>query len=253
MIMKYLVTLLLVSFCLTASSDAQSASSASGHKIKIILIGDSTMTDSAGWGLGFKQFLDPNRAELINASHGGRSSMSYLKEGWWTNALAMKGDYYLFQFGHNNEPGKPGRSTDMATFIANMKQYVDDTRAIGATPILVTPLSRRQWDKGSTNKINSSLVPYAEEDRKIAAEKNVPLVELHDLSRALCESLGKQKCWELFSPTKTVDGTNTYDNTHLKGPGHVLFARLVVEELRKKVPSLAPALLTDPISPDPQP
>ena len=232
---------------------ALAAETTNGAPIKIVLIGDSTMTDSAGWGLGFKQFLVPGKAELINASRGGRSSMSYMKEGRWTNALALKGDYYLIQFGHNNEPGKPGRSTDMATFVANMKQYVDDTRAIGATPILVTPLVRRQWEKGSTNVIKSSLAPYAGEVRKIAAEKHVPLVDLHDRAKELCESLGKQKCLERFSPIKTVDGTNTYDNTHLRGPGHVMFARLVVDALRQAVPALAPVLLAEPLNADPEP
>ncbi len=221
------------------------------RKIKIILIGDSTMTDSAGWGLGFKQFLDPDKVELVNASRGGRSSMSFMKEGRWTNALALKGDYYLIQFGHNNEPGKPGRSTDMPTFVSDMNQYVDNARAIGAKPILVTPLVRRQWDKANLGKIKSSLVPYAEEVRKIAVEKNVPLVELHDRAKELCESLGKEKCYE-FSPTKIVEGTNGFDGTHLKGAGHVMFARLVVDELRKNVPELAPVLRAEPLNENPE-
>ncbi len=220
--------------------------------VKIILIGDSTMTDSAGWGLGFKQFVN-DRAEVVNLSRGGRSSMSFMKEGRWTNALAMKGDYYLIQFGHNNEPGKPGRSTDMPTFIANMKQYVDDAKAIGAKPILLTPLVRRQWDKDDPSKIKSSLAPYAVEVRKIAAEENVPLVELHDLSKALCESLGREKCYE-FSPTKVVDGTNTvYDGTHLKPNGSVMMARLIVGELKTKVPELAPVFRDEPLSTNPVP
>jgi pectinesterase len=252
--MRYLIAVILAASFLVRlpSKAAEDALAANGHKIKIVLIGDSTMTDSAGWGLGFKQFLDPNKVELINASRGGRSSMSFMKEGLWTNALALKADYYLIQFGHNNEPGKPGRSTDMPTFVSNMTQYVDEALAIGAKPILVTPMSRRQWAKGSTNKIDSSLAPYAVEVRKIAAEKNIPLVELHDRARELCESLGKQKCWELFSPIKAVGGTNVYDNTHLRGPGHVMFARLVVDELRKKVPALSPVLLTEPLNSDPE-
>jgi len=250
--MRNLLTVFVAAYCFGNIHFAAAEDTASGHKIKIVLIGDSTMTDSAGWGLGFKQFLDPAKAELINASRGGRSSMSFIKEGFWTNALALKADYYLIQFGHNNEPGKPGRSTDMPTFVSNMTRYVDETLAIGAKPVLVTPMSRRQWAKGSTNKIDSSLVPYAVEVRKIAAEKNIPLVELHDRARELCESLGKQKCWELFSPIKVVDGTNTYDNTHLRGPGHVMFARLVVDELRQKVPALAPVLLAEPLNPNPE-
>jgi pectinesterase len=244
--------LILLTFLANVKSFAASTNGVSGSpKIKIVLVGDSTVTDNAGWGLGFKQFLT-DAAVCLNTSKGGRSSLSFMTEGRWTNALALKGDYYLIQFGHNNEPGKPGRSTDMPTFVANMNQYVDDARAIGAKPVLVTPLTRRQWDKEHPGKIKSSLAPYAEEVRKIAAEKHVPLVDLQACSIALCESLGREKCYE-FSPTKTVDGTNTFDGTHLKGVGYVLFARLVVDELRRAAPELAPVLRAEPLNPNPVP
>jgi pectinesterase len=219
--------------------------------VKIILVGDSTVTDNAGWGLGFKQFLTDG-AECINTSQGGRSSESFRREGRWTNALALQGDYYLIQFGHNNEPGKLGRSTDMPTFVSNMVSYVEEAQAIGAKPVLVTPLTRRQWDKEHPGKIKSSLAPYAEEVRKLAAEKHVPLVDLQARSIELCESLGPEKCLE-FSPPKMIDGTNTggFDGTHLKTKGHVLFARLVVEELRKAAPELAPTLRAEPLDANP--
>jgi pectinesterase len=222
----------------------------SSSKIKIVLVGDSTVTDRSGWGLGFKEFLADN-VECTNTARGGRSSMSFMKEGRWTNALALKGDYYLIQFGHNNQPGKPGRSTDMPTFVANMQQYVDDARAIGAKPVLVTPLTRRQWDKANPGKINSTLEPYAEEVRKLAAANHVPLVDLHARSIELCESLGPQGCL-VFSPTKTVKGTNSVDGTHLKGPGRVMFGKLVVDELRHAVPKLAPVLLAEARNPMPK-
>ena len=174
-----------------------------------------------------------------------------MREGRWTNALALKADYYLVQFGHNNQPGKPGRSTDMPTFVANMKQYVDDARAIGAKPVLVTPMTRREWDKQNRKKIKSGLEPWAEEVRKIAAEKHVPLVDLHARSIELCESFGAEKCAE-FSPIKTnADGKIAYDGTHLNEKGHVLFARLVVEDLRKAVPELAPVLRAEPMDANP--
>ena len=219
-------------------------------KIKIVLVGDSTVADRTGWGLGFKTLLDTNKVECINVAVGGRSSMSFMREGRWTNALALKGDYYLFQFGHNNQPGKPGRSTDMPTFVANMKQYVDETRSIGAKPVLVTPLTRRQWNPENLGKIKSSLEPYAMEIRRLAAENKVPLVDLHARSIELCEQLGREKCYE-FSPVITVDGTNSYDGTLLQGVGRVLFARLVVDELRKAVPELAPVFLAEPLAATP--
>jgi pectinesterase len=226
---------------------AATNSASPGHKIKIVLVGDSTVTDKSGWGLGFAQFLTP-QAECVNTSKGGRSSMSFLKEGLWTNALALKGDYYLIQFGHNNQPGKPGRSTDMATYVRDLKQYVDDARAAGAQPVLVTPLVRRHWDKEHPGRIVSNLAPYSAEVRKIAVEKHVPLVDLHDRSIELCESLGPEKCGA-FSPIKP--GGN-FDTTHIEGEGHVLFAQLVVKELWRSVPELAPVLRTEPLDSNPK-
>ena len=66
---------------LLAATGLRAADADSTRKIKIVLIGDSTMTDNAGWGLGFKQLLDPAKVELVNASRGGRSSLSFMTEG----------------------------------------------------------------------------------------------------------------------------------------------------------------------------
>jgi polygalacturonase/lysophospholipase L1-like esterase len=201
----------------------------------IVLVGDSTVTDTSGWGLGFKRYLNES-AQCTNTAANGRSSRSFINEGRWKNALALKGDYYLIQFGHNDEHGKgPDRETDAnTTYHDFMARYVDDARSIGAKPILVTSLIRRQWDKSGNGKINSTLVPYVEAVKKLAAEKNVPLIDLHVRSKELCERLGKQKCIE-FSPVK---GTNELDNTHLNEKGSVIFAQLVVEELVKVAPEL---------------
>ena len=208
----------------------------------IVLVGDSTVTNNAGWGLGFAQFLADD-VKLTNTARGGRSSMSFIKEGSWEKALALKGDYYLVQFGHNDEPGKPGRSTTEEEYRGYMERYVDETRAAGAKPVLVTSLVRRQFKTPSDpHKISSSLNSRAEIVRAIAREKNVPLVELHDRSLALCEKLGRDGCL-VFSPKKE-DGK--YDGTHLNAEGYVLFGRLVAEELRQAVPELASYLRAEP-------
>ncbi|HTZ21086.1 MAG TPA: glycosyl hydrolase family 28 protein [Opitutaceae bacterium] len=241
-----LPTILIASLLALLPDGAKAADTAAKPPVKIILVGDSTVTDQAGWGLGFKQFLTGG-AQCTNTAMGGRSSMSFRQEGRWEKALALHGDYYLIQFGHNNESGKPGRSTDMPTFVADMTHYVDEARAAGAKPILVTPLVRRQFDKADDHKINSSLAPYAEEVRKIAAAKGVPLVDLHARSQALCERLGRVGCLA-FSPLKTVDGKSVPDGTHLDAKGSVLFARLVVEELRRVAPELGAVLRAEPVA-----
>ena len=212
----------------------------------IVLVGDSTVTDNAGWGLGFAQFL-ADGVKLTNTARGGRSSMSFIKEGSWEKALALKGDYYLIQFGHNDEPGKAGRSTTEEEYRSYMERYVDEARAAGATPVLVTSLVRRQFDKTDLHKINSSLQSRAEIVRAISREKNVPLVELHDRSKELCEKIGRDGCY-VFSPSK--EG-GKYDGTHLNVEGYVLFGRIVAEELRRVVPALAPSLRDAPRDPKP--
>ena len=215
--------------------------------VRIVLVGDSTVTDNAGWGLGFRQFLAES-IWLTNTARGGRSSMSFIVEGSWEKALALKGDYYLIQFGHNDEPGKPGRSTTEEEYRRYMERYVDETRAAGATPVLVTSLVRRQFKtKDNPHLITSSLTNRAEIVRAIAREKHVPLVELHDRSKELCEKLGKDGCL-VFSPPKE---NGQFDGTHLNAEGYVMFGRLVADELRVAVPALAPYLLSEPLNPRP--
>src|ERR1043166_5075327 len=129
-----------------ANAVAASPEALAGKKIRIALVGDSTVTDEKGWGPGFKKHLKPE-AECINWAKSGRSSKSYVNEGWWTKALAEKSDYVLIQFGHNDMPGKgPERETDPGTtYLEFMGRYVDEARAAGAKPILVTSsLTSRQ-------------------------------------------------------------------------------------------------------------
>jgi len=212
-------------------------------KLRIVLVGDSTVTDRSGWGRGFKQFLT-DAIECTNTSAGGRSSKSFRDEGRWDRAMALHGDYYLIQFGHNDQPGKgPERETDPnTTFPANMARYVDDVRAIGAQPILVTSLTRRNFAKDGSGKLADTLGPYAEAVKRVAAEKHVPVIDLHASSTELCERLGPEKCAAL----NPKDKNGKPDTTHLDAHGSVLFAQLVIEDLRKLAPQLAPFFRAEP-------
>lgn len=239
------VTLVTAIVFLASVALAGDATNGPGKKIRIVLVGDSTVNDEGGWGCGFKQYLTGN-IECSNTAANGRSSKSFINEGRWTNALALKGDYYLIQFGHNDEPGKgPDRETDPATtYPQNLARYVDDTRAIGAKPILVTSLTRRNFEPDGSGRLRTNLVPYVEAMKKVAAQKKVPLIDLHERSIELCETLG----WEKTAAFNAVkDGKP--DTTHLGALGRVVFARLVVEELRKAVPALSPYLRFEPSVP----
>jgi pectinesterase len=234
---QWLAILLALSFVRVTFAQATKPAS---HpvKLRIALVGDSTVTDKQGWGPGFKALLNDD-VECINLALGGRSSKSYRNEGHWDKFLKLdpKPDYVLIQFGHNDTKGMrkgSDRETDPDTeFRANMKRYVDEARAAGIKPILVTSLVRREFkDDG---KIHSSLVPYVEVTKQVAAEMKVPLVDLHARSLALCESMGADACHEQIAPKKE---NGDWDNTHLNAKGAAMMGALVVDELKKAVPEL---------------
>jgi len=205
-----------------------------------VLVGDSTVTDKAGWGKAFADRLVPG-VTCSNTSSGGQSTKSFLDGGRWTRAVALHPTHVLIQFGHNDMPGKgPNRETDpKTTYRVNLIRFVDEARAAGAQPILVTSIPRRTFkDDG---KLVGELAPYVEAMRAVAADKKVPLADLYARSVEAIEKLGPAASEELGPIGK--DGKR--DHTHLAKPGMELTARLLAEELRKVAPELAPVFRTE--------
>ena len=101
---KINVTLVLIIICLTFSCKQS-------DQITVWTIGDSTMarkipnTTERGWGMLFPKFVDLSQARVANYGKNGRSTKSFVDEGWWKIVLdSMKaGDFVLIQFGHNDE------------------------------------------------------------------------------------------------------------------------------------------------------
>ncbi|WP_333573913.1 rhamnogalacturonan acetylesterase [Sphingomonas sp.] len=253
-----------------APAVAQTAAPAPAQKIvpsKIILVGDSTTAVVGGWGPSFCADHVTSFLACVNLARGGRSSGSYRAEGSWDVALAemrtpgYKDIWVTIQFGHNDQPGKPGRSTDLATeFPANLARYVDEARAAGAKPILVTPLTRRIFVDG---KLQDDLEPWAAAVRKVAAEKKVPLIDLHAESRAAVAAMGEAEADRFAQVPKGAVVADTiappsltevqdlpwgqrklsFDRTHLGRTGADYFARMVALELAEAVPAMRPVLL----------
>ncbi|WBY07552.1 rhamnogalacturonan acetylesterase [Sphingomonas sp. 7/4-4] len=233
---------------------------------KIILVGDSTTAVIGGWGPSFCAYHVTSFAACVNLARGGRSSGSYRAEGSWDLALAemrtpgYKNVWVLIQFGHNDQPGKPGRSTDLATeFPLNMARYVDEVRAAGAKPVLLTPLTRRMFKDG---RLQNDLDPWAAAIRKVAAEKKVPLLDLNAESSAAVQAMGEAAADRFAqlrpgsAPVAPVPATATevevqpmaqpklsFDRTHLGIEGANYFAAMVTRELAAVVPGMRPLLV----------
>ncbi len=221
----------------TLAASAKNAPPPAAGVVRVVIVGDTTARDKlGGWGPGFKSFFS-DKAEYINLAVGGRSSKKFIDENRWAKALAIKADYYLIQFGHNDESAKDDTHTDPnTTYKQFISRYVDEARANGAKPILITSLVRRQWDPNDPNKIKSSLVPYAEAAKAVAAEKKVPLVDLHARSIEIYQQLGKEKANELAA----LKDDGSIDNTHVNEKGSVLFGKVIAQELIKVEPDLKP-------------
>src|SRR5581483_3506580 len=225
-----LATVFLLVFSLGALAAPSTQPATHRAKVRIALVGDSTVQPSSGWGNGFAAQLVGD-VECLNFARGGRSSKSFINEGHWKEALESKPDYILIQFGHNDQPGKgPERETDpKTTYPQWMSRYADESRAIGAKPILVTSIERRKWKDG---KIVPSLSEYADAVRKLAKEKDVPLIDMNARTIELYEKLGEKGC----EPLEPIDPkTKGLDGTHLNAKGAQVIGALVAEEVKKNI------------------
>ena len=236
---------------------------ASPEPIRVILVGDSTLASHNGYGDALCARFTP-QVTCINLARNGRSSGSYRAEGLWQNVLDLlaeqgadkgmyKATYVLVEFGHNDQPGKPGRSTDLkAEFPANLSRYVDEVRAVGGTPVLVTPLTRRSF-KGA--QLTNDLQPWADADRAVATAKRAPLIDLFTASAAAVQAMGSAEADTLaVEPPPSVQAApadrdqleaatnrkSAFDHTHVGPKGADFFATLMVRLLRDGLPALTP-------------
>ncbi len=200
--------------------------------IKVVLVGDSTVNDEGGWGVGFRASFS-GEIQIVNLARNGRSSKSFRDEGAWAKMESEKPQYVLIQFGHNDVPGKGAdRETDPATsYRANLERYIEETRAAGAKPILVTSIVRRNFDAAG-KFLPDSLVPYAEAVRRLAVERNVPLIDLYTMTREQTEALGPAGSESLGR----LDAAGKPDHTHLGPKGQNLIGAMAAGEFARIAP-----------------
>ena len=214
--------------------------------VTLYTIGDSTMAPNTkcdedpgdpgrGWAEPLQQFFDPAQLVVRNCAVSGRSTKSFIDEGRWQKVLdrIVPGDLLLIQFGHNDaKKSDPKRYTDPeTTFKENLRRVVNEARGKGATPILATSIVRRQFGKdGTLRDSHGRYVPAAAE---VAAELNVPLVDMNRLTGELVLKYGPEESKKLYlyvEPNvaeRFPDGNA--DDTHLCIRGAEEFAALFAE------------------------
>ncbi len=227
----------------------QAQASPAGHRSPaLFIIGDSTVRNHTrgqlGWGDPIAAWFDTNRIRVINRALGGRSSRSFQTEGLWSKVLAelKPGDFVLMQFGHNDggslDKGRARASLKGAgqqsqvitnqttgtietvhTYGWYLRKYISDTKAKGATPIVLSLVPRKIWKSG---KIVRGTHDYVQWAREAAQQEGVAFVDLNDIVARHYEALGPEKVNQLFGD----------EHTHTNAQGARLNAQCVVEGLR---------------------
>ena len=217
----------------------------------LYIAGDSTSTDQPvepfnSWGQMLTRFLKPTIA-VANHGESGESLKGFLGEGRWAKLLSLlrPGDYVLIQMGHNDQKEKGEGVGAFTTYKTDLKRFIADTRAKGATPILVTPMNRLTFNE--TGKITNSLGDYPEAVRQTGREERAAVIDLNAMSAPLYEALGPTDAHLLFAGK---------DTTHHSDYGSYQFAKCVTESLRRLDIPLAHYIFDqlqryDPAHPDP--
>lgn len=202
-------------------------SSRKGNNPVLFLVGDSTTRtgtrgngDNGQWGWGYyaHEWFDEDRITVENHALGGLSCRTFYRD-WWPDVIkgVQKGDYVIIQIGHNDSgpydtpfgrssiPGtgketvqvtlRDGREETVLSYGEYLRRYIDEVRAKGATPLLSTLTPRNQWDDGKVRRKNDSYNIWI---REVAAGKQVPVIELEEISARDFERWSKEKVNYMF-------------------------------------------------------
>lgn len=230
-----------------------------GEVTTVFVAGDSTVCDydrepHAGWGQMLPRFFGPQVA-VANHARSGLALHTFQGSRRLEKVLeAMKpGDYFLIQFGHNDQKDRSEGAGPFTSFKRHLKHYINETRKAGGIPVLVTPMERRRFLPDGTQI--ETLTEFAAATRQVGHEEKVPVIDLHAMSLKLYGALGpeRSKLAFLHLPANALPGQTEAlrDDSHHSTFGAYQLARCVVEGIKAKVPELAKLIAADAGSFDP--
>ena len=197
----------------------------------LVVVGDSTARSNSplrGWGSEIGTFFDLAKINVVNQAIGGRSSRTYISEGRWDTVLSTvkAGDFVLIQFGHNDvgdykDPRAKGRPSlhgegeetaqafkaDLKTmetihsFGWYMRKFAADTKAKGATPILLSMVPHKDWKDGKISRgEQETFVKWTE---NAAKAEGALYIDANSIIANGLEKLGPEKVNSLFGDQRT--------------------------------------------------
>jgi len=242
------------------------------EKPTVWIIGDSTVKNGQddgagglwGWGDFIGQYFDTTKVTIENHALGGTSSRTFRTLGKWEPVVAKlkPGDFLLMQFGHNDAgnlnddsrargtiKGIGEESEEIDNILTKkhevvhsygwyMRQYIQEAKAKGVVPIIMSSIPRNDWKDGKVPRNNTN--SYGLWSKQVAESENIQFIDLNEKLASTMEKLGEQN----------VTGTYFYrrDHTHTSAKGAALSASLIVEGLKESTQnSLKYFLLENPV------
>jgi lysophospholipase L1-like esterase len=216
----------------------------------IFIAGDSTAARGAGerqqgWAVPFADYFDTNKVNIVNRARGGRSSRTFVTEGLWDQVIAdvKRGDVVLIQFGHNDAGaindtsrargslrglGEEAEEIDnlmtkkhevVHTFGWYMRKMIAETKAKGATPILLSLTVRDVWKDG---KVERGSGPYSKWTEQLAKSNGVRFIDVTTIVADKFDAMGQEKVHALYPQ----------DHTHFNAAGADIHAAAVIAGLK---------------------
>lgn len=206
----------------------------------VFLCGNSTVVDQsrepwASWGQMFPRWFD-DRIAVSNHAESGLTAGSFLAGNRLEKILTMMkpGDYVLCEFGHNDQKEKGPGSGAWYNFSYNLKKFVDQVRKKQGNIIFLTPTQRRRFEGG---KIMETHGDYPDAMRAVAKREDVPVIELHDMTRTFFETLGEENSKRALvhypKGTFPCQDKDLADNTHFNTWGAYEVSKMVVMGMKQ--------------------
>jgi hypothetical protein len=157
-----------------------------------------------------------------------------------------------------------------------MARFVEEARAAGATPVLITPVTDRRFVDG---KLLPGMKPWADLTAEVARERSVPLIDLYNESYDAVQAMGAMKAVWIppgMPPASVLEAAKTgntpgvlapppepplapgavrpapavapdglprrgpFDYVHIGPTAATLFAGMAAEQIKAKIIPLAP-------------
>lgn len=193
-------------------------------ELRVVIVGDSTVADLSGlsiqlhgWGQVMADFFQPG-VLLSNQAGTSVGTERFLERKLIERVERVNPHAVLMQFGHIDDD----RNLSEAAYEQNMREIIDQVRAIGAIPVVVTPVARRLFD-ASDNLVNV-LSDRRESLLEVTKEKRVTVIDLNQHSTALFQQFGHDQ-----TTFVTVCGSQCDDQSHFSRVGSYVIAGLAAE------------------------